>query len=67
MTIKLQIDPDTLTIGAMLDLEEATTVRALVDWLVEHGGAAEAEVRALPLSELKDVAEQVKAALAPGK
>jgi len=65
--LKLTIDADALTIGDMLDLEEATTVRAMVAWLVTHGGVSEADVRALPLAELKSVAEQVKAALAPGK
>lgn len=69
--LKLTIDVDALTVGDQMDLEAATTMTALVQWLVDHAGAEMAELRALTLAELRTLAEtigeQLKAGLTPSK
>lgn len=64
--IRLSIDVDALTVGDQMQLEKATTVTQLVDWFVKHAGADVEELQALPLREIRTLAEQVGRQLATG-
>lgn len=67
--ITLEIDPKLITVGALIDLEEAKKTKDICLWLVAHAGAKMDELRALPVQELgevgKRVAESIKAAALP--
>jgi hypothetical protein len=69
--LKLTIDVDNLTIGDQMDLEEATGAGDICRWLVAHAGVEMADLRALKLRELKDLADaigsQLKEGLTPSK
>lgn len=57
--IKLKINVKSLRVGDQMDLEAATTMTALVQWLVAHAGADMDELRALTLDELRTLAETI--------
>jgi hypothetical protein len=58
--MQLEIDIDKLTVGDLEALEDVKRVKEIVAWLTAHAGADAAELRALPLKELKDVLRQVQ-------
>lgn len=57
------IDPDALTLGDQIDLEEARGVKDICAWLVAHAGADLPVLRKLPFAKLNELAEGVAAAL----
>ena len=69
-TLTITVDVDSLSVGALIDLEEASSTRAVCDWFTQHTNLTMDDLRALPLGEFMPlagrVAEQVKAALQPG-
>jgi hypothetical protein len=62
-----EVDPQALTIGDQLDLEDARTVRDVMYWLVDHAGAdeeaLEETLRPLPLPEVLTIARGISEAL----
>ena len=61
--MKIQVDASELSWGALMDLETAVKTVDIANWLVEHAGADMQDLRALPASEITDIAEQVGALL----
>ncbi len=59
-TITISIDADALTWGAVEDLEAATSIREIGDWLVAHANVDRTALRALPAAEIKAVGEQIR-------
>jgi hypothetical protein len=57
------LDPDTLTMGDVIDLEEAKGFRDIAAWLVEKAGADMTDVRKLPYRKLTELAEGLRDAL----
>lgn len=62
-TLQIAVDVETLDIGALIDLEEATKAGQIVTWCVKHTDATEAELRALPVRKLKALAGSLQTAL----
>jgi hypothetical protein len=65
--LKIVIDPEALSWGDIEDLEQASSLRAIGDWLAAHGGVDRSALRGLPAPEVRDfisrVRDQLKAAL----
>lgn len=57
--MKISVDASQLSIGAVMDLENAVKVTDICNWLVEHASVDMAELRALPASEIISIADQV--------
>lgn len=63
------IDPDRVTIGFLYDLEEvasSASVRKLIDLYVTELGLDRAQLRSLKASQLKELGDQIRAAVAVG-
>lgn len=63
------IDPDRVTIGFLYDLEEvasAASVRKLIDLYVTELGLDRAQLRSLKASQLKELGDQIRAAVNVG-
>jgi hypothetical protein len=61
------VDPNELTAGAQLDLEDVQRGKHLITWLVQHAGAdattVEAAIRPMPARALLDLMREISAAL----
>lgn len=70
-TLNLEVDIQSLNVGDLIELENATKAGEIVAWCVAHTNASATQLRALPLSEFMplaaQLAEQVKNALTPPK
>jgi hypothetical protein len=61
--LELHIDADNLTMGDMEDLEEAKTIKQMIDWFVAHAGVSREQMRSLKLSDLDQLRTQTSAAV----
>lgn len=63
------IDADRVTIGFLYDLEEvasSASVRKLIDLYVTELGLDRAQIRSLKASQLKELGDQIRAAVSVG-
>lgn len=70
-SIKIEVNIESLDVGALIDLEEATTTKQVVAWLAAHTNVTLDALRAVPLNEFlplaSQIAEQVKGIMQPPK
>lgn len=67
--LTFSIDPDRVTIGFLYDLEEvasSASVRKLIDLYVTELGLDRAQLRSLRASQLKELGDQIRAAVNVG-
>jgi hypothetical protein len=66
-TILGEIDPDTLTIGDQMDLEAASSLSQIIEWLIAHTGAERGQIvaalRPLPLPRVWDLVADINTAM----
>lgn len=64
MAMQVSIKTEHLTLGDMMDLEDAaSSPRATAAWLVKHCGVAPEAARAIPWEELPVINQQIMALL----
>lgn len=67
--MELEIDADRVTVGFLLDLEEAaasSSLRKMVDLYVDGLGMDREALRRLPASKLREIGTQIRDAIAVG-
>jgi hypothetical protein len=69
--VVVEIDIETLSVGDIEDLENAESMGAMINWLVQHAGCERDTLRSLPFRDVRSVMQRVneslKSALEPGK
>jgi hypothetical protein len=65
--LQLEVDIESLTVGDLIALEEASKTREVVEWCIAHTNVTEERLRALPVSQFlplsRQLAAQIKEAL----
>lgn len=61
--LQLSIDPEQLTLGEIALFQGDFSAPRLIKFLVAHGNWTQAEVEAVTLAEMRQVAEQIGGAL----
>lgn len=50
-----RLNPDELTVGDQIDLEEAVGASQIAKWLITHAGAKMEDIRPIPFPRLKEL------------
>lgn len=66
MTIELNIDIDVLTVGDLMDLENAKKVTEISDWLIQKAGAKLEDIRKIPAKDMRALMDQLRERLTAG-
>lgn len=61
--LSVEIDIDALTVGSLIDLEQAVAIADQVTWFTTYTSLTVEQLRSLPLKDYKPLAEKISAAV----